>query len=1555
LFALLALLFAFGAPADAAFDKSVGSTIWATGGGVGGCAGCHNGTPPNSGSGNLVAANDPSQIQSASSTGGAGCPGMCDTSSFPYTWINTGAASPAPNGLSPAQNQIDVAYYIADYVTPSTTNVPGGTFSVAYGGNATFDLTPYVSGPTAAMGGNAGFPGGNATSVSVTGATHGTISALTVTNTNTAYQVTFHYQANTGAANSNVNETLNFTVSNGTGTSNSSTVTIHLGAAPAPTASNVTVNGITYQSTGNVIDLTADVTNAQSLNLNNPSLGTLNYGGGLSFTYNAPTDSLGPDSITYTATGVGGTTASRTITINITNPGAPVAGGPLAAIAQFNSGTPVTSSQITVSGSFTGPVNSYSLGTAPSHGSFSLGPIGKINYTPTAGYNGSDSFTVFATNAAGTSSALTVNVTVPAPSPPVAVTPLAATATYNVSGGPTTTTTINVAANFTGYVVSIAVGSPNTAHGTVSVGGPGPETVQYTPNAGYSGADSFTVTATNAGGTSAPPLTVNVNVPLPGVPTAAPGTFPVAYVTQTAIDLTPEIGGVINFTPPSPQAITIVTAPAHGTINSVSGKVVTYTPANLFYGANDTFTYKVTGPGGTSGTATVTLQVGLPPAPTAAPKAVNVIYNTPDHIDLSGSVTGVSMSIAVATAPTHGTTSISGYTLTYTPTTGYLGPDSLTYTTTGPGGTSAPATLTITVVALPTVAPPVSIKVNLNSPTTINLANYITGSGITGVQITAPPVHGGATTSGTTVTYTPTLNFFGQDSFSYKAFGVGGTATGVITITVVGRPDPTRDPDVVGIVDAQVSEARRFTRVQIGNFQEHMESLHRRGAPNTGEEDATDSSAPPAATSRLAPTLAVPASGLASGNGAASDTSAGAPASVVATLGSTPAAAPSNSFAAPLAAGAGARGYNAPISVDPFAQSGSLAGPSASGLASASGASGAGRAPTGMVAAGPGAVVDSNAAAWTPAAATPLAPGLGAINGIDLSSVTNGMLTSQTGAMSVWVAGIVNFGTRDVPGQTPGSHFDTDGVSFGADRRIDQSLVVGVGVGYARDRTAVGTDGTQSSADGTVAAIYASYQPSDHTFIDSVAGFGNLNFGSRRFVAPIDATATGSRSGEQAFLSITAGYDYRTGAIHVSPYARLDLAYDKLDEYSESGAAQYDLRFASQNVPTEDLAFGLKIDDEHKTSFGSVVPHFRFEYQHDFEGETNANISYSNLFGGTSYSLTPSSINHNAVLSGVGTDFLFAHGLTFGVDYQVIRAAGAENSQALRFRLSQQLDAGFLPLPFLPNWAFTKPVGFVVDGGYTSDDNVTRNSGADKLADQSYSLDVSKSQWLPISDNTRLQVGGFIGGEEFHSYTELNHLDAGLRSEFQYRPSGEFGTPTFAVFARFFDQDYNSWERRGYRYTVGTSVREDLTDRVSLFGALSYDDREARSAVFTNRDLAARANLDYSLSSSSTIYLGGEYRYGDIVSTGAASLENLDAAKVFIVDDAFPGSRIAYRFRGNTYISTLGYNLAVGERDSLDLSWRLVRSDASNQPSFPGAAAIRYYDNQVSLVYLVRF
>jgi uncharacterized protein YmfQ (DUF2313 family) len=210
-----------------------------------------------------------------------------------------------------------------------------------------------------------------------------------------------------------------------------------------------------------------------------------------------------------------------------------------------------------------------------------------VTYTPVSGYIGGDVFSYRAIGPGGTTDWATVTLTVSSVAAPTV------TDYSGVHVAHDTATAIDLSAHVSGSHTSVSALPP--AHGAVSVAG---DVVTYTPVSGYAGADSFTFTATGAGGTAAP-ATVSLTVDAVAAPVTSDAAFGAHTGVPTALDLAAHITG--------PHTSIAAGAPGHGSV-SVMGDVVTYTSAGAFIGS-DSFTFTATGPGGTSAPSTVSLTV----------------------------------------------------------------------------------------------------------------------------------------------------------------------------------------------------------------------------------------------------------------------------------------------------------------------------------------------------------------------------------------------------------------------------------------------------------------------------------------------------------------------------------------------------------------------------------------------------------------------------------------------------------------------------------------------------------------------------------------------------------------------------------------------------------------------------------------------------------------------------------------------------------------------------------------------------------------------------------
>lgn len=298
--------------------------------------------------------------------------------------------------------------------------------------------------------------------------------------------------------------------------------------------------------------------------------------------------------------------------------------------------------------------------------------------------------------------------------------------------------TVSVTLSCTGPVgqpISYAVAT-GPAHGGVGSINQTTGAVSYVSQPGFSGTDTFTYIAGDAGGTSQP-ATVTITVP-PTPPTC---------VATSAISSAGGGAVTVKLSCAVPAGVGlqygIVSGPAHGTLsalNQAAGSVV-YTPSPGFYG-RDRFTYEASNSGGASAPATATITV--PPGP---PVCASIASSTAGEgraitVQLSCSgPPGVGLSYAIASRPAHGSLGVinkSQHSVRYTPRAGYHGQDHFTYTATDPGGRSRPATATITVPKPGGTLAFALLGWNFNGLSSYSQVTSMTASGLpVGAQIAA--------------------------------------------------------------------------------------------------------------------------------------------------------------------------------------------------------------------------------------------------------------------------------------------------------------------------------------------------------------------------------------------------------------------------------------------------------------------------------------------------------------------------------------------------------------------------------------------------------------------------------------------------------------------------------------------------------------------------------------------------------------------------------------------------------------------------------------------------
>jgi VCBS repeat-containing protein len=327
----------------------------------------------------------------------------------------------------------------------------------------------------------------------------------------------------------------------------------------------------------------------------------------------------------------------------------------------------------------------------------------------------------------------------------------------------------------------------------------------YLPPANFNGRLALVAVVAdhgNSGGGTSLTQTVTVPIQVTAV-NDPPAAGDDSYATDEDTRLTVAVPGVLgndSDVEGSPLTPRVIGSTTHGTLAFNANGSFSYVPSANFHGV-DSFTYRVNDGTADSNLATVTITVN---SSNDAPLAVNDSYLTREDEALSVAAPGVLSNDVdvdgdllvptVVTGPTLGNVQVfADGSFTYTPGGNAFGTDQFTYTVNDGSLDSNLATVTITVTPVNDLPVAAANTYSTIEDTTLTIAAPgvlgndvdVDGDSLTALLVTGP-VSGTLTLNANgSFAYTPNLNFWGTDNFSYQAHdGQGVSIPVTVTITV---------------------------------------------------------------------------------------------------------------------------------------------------------------------------------------------------------------------------------------------------------------------------------------------------------------------------------------------------------------------------------------------------------------------------------------------------------------------------------------------------------------------------------------------------------------------------------------------------------------------------------------------------------------------------------------------------------------------------------------------------------------------------------------------------
>ncbi|MDA9162888.1 autotransporter outer membrane beta-barrel domain-containing protein, partial [Alphaproteobacteria bacterium] len=253
----------------------------------------------------------------------------------------------------------------------------------------------------------------------------------------------------------------------------------------------------------------------------------------------------------------------------------------------------------------------------------------------------------------------------------------------------------------------------------------------------------------------------------------------------------------------------------------------------------------------------------------------------------------------------------------------------------------------------------------------------------------------------------------------------------------------------------------------------------------------------------------------------------------------------------------------------------------------------------------------------------------------------------QTDEWSTWTKADVTIGRIGDTSLSSVQDISIQGVSLGADKKIDDNKMYGVSLRFANDDTDIGNAGTNISTQSINLSVYGSRYLDNNTFMDGVVGAGYMQSDLVRKSG--SNTLNGDREGNQIYGSIKFGKQIKQSQFNIAPYGKIHSSYTQLDGYSETGTDA--LKFDAIEIGTTSGSVGLEIDQLIQYQESSVKPRFKLEYAKEMGSESTQNMYFVSDTT-TKYSYTSDKKERGVITAGIGFDFIHDNGVTLSTDFE---------------------------------------------------------------------------------------------------------------------------------------------------------------------------------------------------------------------------------------------------------------------------------------------------------------
>lgn len=284
--------------------------------------------------------------------------------------------------------------------------------------------------------------------------------------------------------------------------------------------------------------------------------------------------------------------------------------------------------------------------------------------------------------------------------------------------------------------------------------------------------------------------------------------------------------------------------------------------------------------------------------------------------------------------------------------------------------------------------------------------------------------------------------------------------------------------------------------------------------------------------------------------------------------------------------------------------------------------------------------------------------------------------------LGVFVNGSLRWGSKDATDRESGFDFDSEGVTIGADYRFSDGFVAGLALGYASASADLDRGAGQQDSDGVSGSLYGSWY-GDRGYVDTIVSYGQVTYDSIRNIEiaslGISDTAIGDTDGAQWAVGLGGGLDFGKGALRFGPTGSVNYVRVDIDAFSErtTGSSGLAMRFAEQTAESLLLKAGGQVAYQLSRKWGILSPQARFDIVHELMNDAQrVTVRFANTAPGPgpgtpgdSFVILTDDPDRNYFNWAVGLAATFANGFSGFVDYESVAGLDTIASEELSFGL----------------------------------------------------------------------------------------------------------------------------------------------------------------------------------------------------------------------------------------------------------------------------------------------